>query len=198
MNLKIINKAEKFARELLGNDSSGHDFWHCLRVKNIAMNISSQYDCDKDLITLAAILHDVDDYKIFGSNGHSHLIEFCDANGIDSTCRDKIVAIIDFLSLDIQDDSVSIETKIIQDADNLDALGAIGLARMFAFGGANGKVMYDASHNDSFSHFYLRLIKLPELMNTTYAKKEAERRINFMRKFIEEFKSETYQGDCNG
>ena len=68
---------------------------------------------------------------------------------------------------------------------------------MFAFGGANGKVMYDGSKNDSFSHFYQRLIKLPELMNTTYAKEEAEKRLKFMQEFIEQFNSEIRQGDYN-
>lgn len=198
VNSEILKRAEKFTNEILGNNSSGHDFGHCLRVQNIAMDIASQYNCDKNLVALSALLHDIDDEKIFGDNGHKHLIEFCKLNHIDLICKDKMIAIIDFLSLDKKDNSVSIETKIVQDADNLDALGAIGLARMFAFGGANGKVLYDASNNDSFSHFYQRLIKLPELMNTTYAKEEAVKRLNFMRKFIEQFKSEIHQGDYNG
>ena len=161
------------------------------------MDIASDHACDKNLVILSALLHDIDDEKIFGNNGHKNLIEFCNSNNIDLSCREKVIAIIDFLSLDKKDDSVSIETQIVQDADNLDALGAIGLARMFAFGGANGKVMYDGSKNDSFSHFYQRLIKLPELMNTTYAKEEAEKRLKFMQEFIEQFNSEIRQGDYN-
>ena len=198
VNLEILKNAEKFASEILGSNASGHDCGHCLRVKNIAMDIVSHYACDGNLVALSALLHDIDDEKIFGANRHEHLIEFCKLNHIDLICKDKMIAIIDFLSLDKKDDSVSIETKIVQDADNLDALGAIGLARMFAFGGANGKVLYDASNKDSFSHFYQRLIKLPKLMNTIYAKEEAEKRLNFMSKFVEQFKLEIHQGDCNG
>ena len=198
MDPEIIKKAEKFTKEILGNNSSGHDFDHCLRVQNVSLDIASQYNCDRNLVALSALLHDIDDEKIFGNNGHEHLIDFCTLNNVDSACRDKIIAIIDFLSLDKKDSSVSIETKIVQDADNLDALGAIGLARMFAFGGATGKVLYNASNNDSFSHVYQRLIKLPELMNTAYAKEEADKRLKFMRIFIEQFKSEIHQGDYNG
>lgn len=198
MFLDSIKKAESFTKSLLRHDASGHDYGHCIRVKNLALKIAENYDCDKNLIILATILHDVDDEKIFGDIGHKHLVEFCSSNNITTDILDKLIAIIDFLSLDKKDDTVSIETQIVQDADNLDALGAIGLARMFAFGGANGKVLYDASNNDSFSHFYQRLIKLPELMNTTYAKEEANKRLKFMSIFIEQFNSEIYQGDRNG
>lgn len=193
-----IKKAESYVQSLLCHDASGHDYGHCIRVKNLALKIAESYDCDKNLVALASVLHDVDDEKVFGHIGHKHLVEFCRQNNLDAEYQNKITSIIDFLSLDLKDDTVSIETHIVQDADNLDALGAVGIARMFAFGGANGKVMYDGSKNDSFSHFYQRLIKLPELMNTTYAKEEAEKRLKFMQEFIEQFKSEIQQGANNG
>lgn len=190
----IIIKAKECAYKMLYNENSGHDYYHCIRVKNIAIKIASKYDCDKNLIAISALLHDIDDEKIFGNNGHKHLIEFFNANDIDDNFRLKITAIIDFLSLDEKNDAVSIETKIVQDADNLDSLGAIGLARMFAFGGANGKVVYNGSNSDSFSHYYQRLVNLPNLMNTHYAKEETNERIKFMREFIKRFKLEINQG----
>lgn len=197
MNSAILEAAEKYVKTLLFNDSSGHDFGHCLRVRNIATDIASQYDCDKKLVALAALLHDIDDEKLFGDNGHKHLHEFCDCNHVNLDYRNQIITIIDFIALDTYDDSASIETKIVQDADNLDALGAVGISRMFAFGGANGKVLYDGSNNDSFSHYYQRIIKLPDLMNTPYAKREAEKRIKFMQEFMTEFKKEIHKGEHN-
>lgn len=196
--MSLIIKAEEYLYKILNDENSGHDYWHCLRAMNMAMDLASRYDCDNNLIALSALLHDIDDKKIFGGNDHKHLIEFCNANGIDVGYRKKIISIIDFLDLDKQDETVSIETKIVQDADNLDALGAVGLARMFAFGGANGKVMFNGTNDDAFSHYYKRLIKLPELMNTIYAKNEADKRLKFMQEFIEQFKSELQQGDNNG
>lgn len=196
--IPIIKKAENYIKTILGAEASGHDFLHFSRVKSLALKIADDYNCDRNLIEVASILHDADDEKIFGNKGHKHLNEFCRLNNIDSDFKNKIIAIIDFLSLDKKDDSVSIETKIVQDADNLDALGAVGIARMFAFGGANGQVMYDGSSDDSFSHIYQRLFKLPELINTDYAKEEAEKRLKFMQEFIEQFKSEIHQGDYNG
>ncbi len=198
MNIDVLVKAEKYVKDILGNDSSGHDTFHCLRVKNIALKIASHYDCDTNLIAIAALLHDVDDEKIFRENELKHLNEFCCLNKIDIVVRDKISAIINFLSNDKKDDSISIEAKIVQDADNLDALGAIGVARMFAFGGAKGTVLYNGSNNDAYAHYYQRIIKLPTLMNTRYARKEANKRLKYMQKFFSTFNKELNEGVYNG
>lgn len=197
MDCLLIADAEKYVKKVLGNDSSGHDYWHCIRVKRLANSISSLYDCNKDLVELASILHDVDDYKIFGNNSHQHLIEFCRLNGVSDMLLDDLIQIIEFLSLDKIDATVSIESKIVQDADNLDGLGAIGIARMFAFGGANKKNVYNGTEDDSFSHYYLRLINLPKMMNTDFARKEAEKRMEVMNYYFERFKMEINQGGKN-
>lgn len=186
-----IKKAESYVQSLLCHDASGHDYGHCIRVKNLALKIAESYDCDKNLVALASVLHDVDDEKVFGHVGHKHLVEFCRKNNLDAEYQNIIISIIDFLSLDLKDDTVSIETHIVQHADNLDALGAVGIARMFAFGGANGKVVYDGTSTDSFSHYYQRLEKLPNLMNTPFAKDVAKKRIKFMQNFMAQFKKET-------
>lgn len=186
----IFKVADKYVKKILGNDSSGHDISHCRRVQKNALLISEKYNCDRDLISLTALLHDIDDEKIFSCTGHSHLIEFCSYNNLPEDFLNKMIAIIDFLSLDKKDDNISIETKIVQDADNLDALGAIGIARMFAFCGANGVVIYNGTDRDSLSHYYQRLKKLPALMNTPYARAEAGRRLQYMNDFIEQLKKE--------
>lgn len=190
MNQRIILMAEKYVEKILGADASGHDFLHCKRVQLIATKLSLNYECDKNLVSLSAILHDVDEEKVFGYTNHQHLYEFFKLYGVTEDYQCKITKIIDFLSFDKKDNSKSIETKIVQDADNLDALGAIGIARMFAFGGANGKVLFDGTSADSFSHFYLRLENLSSLMNTPYAKNEAKKRLRYMKDFMSQLKKE--------
>ena len=198
MNLSsdITHITIDYVRQILMNDSSGHDYGHCLRVAALAEKIAQNYNCNTELIQLASLLHDVDDKKIFGDNDNANIRSFFAKNFIPEEMQIQIQDIINFISLDKQDDTVSIETKIVQDADNLDALGAIGLARMFAFGGAKGVVVYspEECENDSFSHYHNRLIRLPECMNTKEGLTEANLRIQFMEHFINQFLKEVHGG----
>lgn len=184
----MIQKAKEYEQKILQNDPSGHDYEHSLRVNKIAKMIASNYSCDIDLIQLAALLHDVDDIKLFPNNKPNHNLKiFFSTNAVPLEYQKGIISIIEFLSLDTKRDDLPIEMQIVQDADNLDALGAIGIARLFAFGGWKGILpisSLDGTEDTSLNHYYDRLTKLPQLMNTPFGQQEAQRRFEFMQQFI--------------
>lgn len=192
--IDIIKEAISFEKCVLRDDSSGHDYEHPLRVERIAFHLSEHYECNRLVVRLAALLHDVDDIKLFPNNTtNANLLIFFQANGFDVEEQQKIINIINFLTLDIKDDSAPIEAKIVQDADNLDALGAIGIARLFAFGGWKGIVpisCIDKHVASSEKHYYERLKKLPLIMNTKEAYEEALKRIQYMDEFMEKLRKE--------
>lgn len=185
---ELISSAKEFEYKILQNDASGHDFEHPLRVNRIATTIAKKYNCDLVLIQLAALLHDVDDFKLFPNQDRNHNLKiFFSTNAVPLEYQTNILSIIEFLSRSEKKDHIPIEAQIVQDADNLDALGAIGIARLFAFGGANGIlpiVSSDDTINTSIGHYYNTLTKFPQLMNTPYGRREANRRVKFMRKFV--------------
>lgn len=189
--LRIIKAAKEYVFKILGNDSSGHDYYHSLRVYNTALKIAKNYDVNTFVIALAAILHDVDDYKI--SKNTSNAKDFLDKHGLFS--KDRIQHIIDNMSFSAQQKGKTLDTlegKIVQDADRLDAIGAVGIARCFTYSGYKNKPMYKGRRDDdsSISHFYQKLFKLPELMNTFEAKEIALKRVKFMNEFLDNFYEE--------
>ncbi|MBY0122688.1 HD domain-containing protein [Bacillus sp. S/N-304-OC-R1] len=206
----VIQKAEDFVRNLLGNDCTGHDWYHIERVRRNAL-----YICEKEnkgdsyIIELAALLHDVPDEKLNASKeeGERKLFDFLDTIELEQHVRDEVIDIIGSISFKGGKKSVlnSIEAMIVQDADRLDAIGAIGIARAFAFGGKKGQPIYSPEvgvrdkmteeeyrkgKSSSIHHFYEKLLKLKDLLNTETAKEMAEKRHGLMENYLEEFFNE--------
>ena len=205
----IIDKTLIYVKDFFANEFSGHDFYHTLRVYNLAKYISDKERCDKEVVCLAALLHDVDDYKIVGKeadpfyNAKNFLRgENYSENNIERICH--IISQVSFKGKDtVRPDTI--EGKIVQDADRLDAIGAIGIARTFAYGGNHKIPMHipNMEHKDdmtaeeyysnvgtTINHFYEKLLKLKDLMNTETAKNLANHRHEYMETFLKEFYDE--------
>jgi uncharacterized protein len=187
---KIIEKAKEYVRKLVGEENTGHDYFHAMRVYNMALYLSVGKDVDSDIVALAAILHDLDDKKIT-PKGSRRAQVFLESH-LDTEVVKKVMEIIENISYSEQVKGKKVSTlegKIVQDADRLDALGAVGIARCFAYSGKTNKMIYKNSIEDdsAVAHFYQKLFKLENLMNTTEAKIIARNRINYMQEYLEEF-----------
>ena len=184
----IISNAIKYIQKVFDNNSDGHDTDHSLRVYHNALSISSKYqEADLFVISLAAILHDVDDHKLFNTKNNQNTRTFLEGQDIQVETIEWIVDIINGVSFSHNKDKVpeTLEGKIVQDADRLDAIGAIGIARTFAYGGK-----HDRSLEDSLKHFDDKLLLLKDLMNTEAAADIASERHAFMEVFLEEYRKE--------
>lgn len=206
----MIDKALEYIKELFANDSSGHDYFHTLRVYQTATEIARQEQADVTIVQLAALLHDVDDEKLFPEThaDKKNAVDFMTANGVDAETIRRVCKIIGEVSFAGTDSVVpgTIEGKCVQDADRLDAIGAIGIARTFAYGGSRGRKIYDPDvrpnmgmskeayrnnvNSPSINHFYEKLLLLKDMMNTSTGKKLAEHRHTVMQAFLEEFMAE--------
>lgn len=212
MNKDLLEKTLLYIKEKFENDYSGHDYYHSVRVYKLAYSICKKENADLEIVQLAALLHDVDDYKLFdGKAGACTNAEaFLKENKVSGAKINTICSIISSISFKGTDTKIpeSIEGKIVQDADRLDAIGAIGIARTFAYGGSRNRSMhipdekprdnmnfqeYSTSNGTSINHFYEKLLKLKDLMNTETAKKIAESRHKYMEDFLSEF-----YGEWNG
>lgn len=206
---EIINQALDYVKKIFESDYSGHDYFHTLRVFKMATHIATVENADLKTVQLAALLHDVDDIKL-SPQTHAKKINarhFLAANNFSETAICKICQIIEEISY-VGKDSVTpktLEGKCVQDADRLDALGAVGIARTFAYGGSHNRLMYHPdikpkmnmgkeeyiNHvSTSVNHFYEKLFNLTELINTPTAKKIATEREAYMKNFIAEFMDE--------
>jgi uncharacterized protein len=184
----IISNAIKYIQKVFDNNSDGHDTDHSLRVYHNALSISSKYqEADLFVISLAAILHDVDDHKLFNTKNNQNARSFLESQDIQVETIEWIVDIINGVSFSHNKDKVpeTLEGKIVQDADRLDAIGAIGIARTFAYGGK-----HDRSLEDSLKHFDDKLLVLKDLMNTEAAADIASERHAFMEVFLNEYRKE--------
>ncbi|UQZ36014.1 phosphohydrolase [Paenibacillus sp. PK3_47] len=211
---QIITEAEAFARSELGQDTTGHDWWHTERVRNTAALIAQMEGADAFICTAAALLHDVADEKLNPSKAegmrkvHNWLAERIE----DEAQLTHIMQIIDTMSFSGGggEPMATLEGRCVQDADRLDALGAIGIARTMVFSGAKGRPVYDPeipprdetlkqeyrdySKGTAVNHFYEKLLKLKDLMNTGYGRRLAEERHDFMVQYLEQFYREWNQG----
>lgn len=205
----LVNKALEYVKEIFENDYSGHDYFHTFRVYKMATRIAKDENADLEIVQLAALLHDVDDIKLFPEthankdNARSFLAEHhVDEMKIQTICQ--IISEISFAG----NESVipkTLEGKCVQDADRLDAIGAIGIARAFAYGGNHNRLMhhpdikpnmnmgrdeYNNQISTTINHFYEKLFLLKDLMNTDTAKRIAESREVYMKNYISEFMDE--------
>jgi uncharacterized protein len=207
MNEQIIEQTVTYVRNELGEDATGHDWYHVDRVRRTALHICNQEQAgDPFIIEMAALLHDIPDEKLNDSAeaGRNKLNLFFQSIALPEAAQNAIVQIIESISYKggEKTELTTIEAKIVQDADRLDAIGAIGIARTFAYGGKKGQPIYDPSVNvraemsleeyrkgksTSIHHFYEKLLKLKDLLNTETAKEMAEKRHQMMEYFLEQF-----------
>lgn len=212
--MKHIQKAKEFVKKELYGETTGHDYWHSLLVWRNAKNIGKTENADMLVVELAALLHDIGDWKISGgeSTGAEKNRKFLEEIKIDEKRIQHILDIIEGLAFkgSIDKPLLSIEGQIVQDADRLEALGAIGIARAFASGQKFRQEIYNpdikpAPHrnpedykkqytgerkNTSINHFYEKLLFIKDLMNTEAAKKIAEERHLYMKQFLTRFYEE--------
>ena len=193
----MITAAMEYAREIFAGDGSGHDFDHTLRVYHMAVRLAEEEGADVETVALAALLHDVDDHKLSPETCEhkDRAVAFLRARGVDEQKIHSIVDIISQISFSAGNGRPStLEGMCVQDADRLDAIGAIGIGRAFAFGGSRGRRMHDPAGVDksaTVEHFHDKLFKLKDLMNTRTGRTLANQRDEFMHSFLEQFCAET-------
>ncbi|CAI6028929.1 putative protein YedJ [Paenibacillus sp. JJ-100] len=210
----ILREARAFVQMEASRHSDGHDWSHIERVTTLAVKLARHMGADPFICELSALLHDVPDEKLNDSleAGMAKLHAWLDTQPLDPATRELVVNIISTISYAGGQGAAdhSLEAQVVQDADRLDALGAIGIARTFAFSGARGREMYDPSlpprkqmtreeyrngRSTTINHFYEKLFKLKDLMNTSYGKKLAQQRHEYMVQYVEQFKKEWESAD---
>ena len=185
----MIEEAKQYIRELFKTNSGGHDAEHTLRVYENAMHIADcEGSCDREIVALAALLHDADDHKLFKTENNANARAFLESQGISGERADRICEAVNSVSFSQNRGRrpSTPEGRIVQDADRLDAIGAVGIARTFAFGGEHGRPL-----SSSIQHFYDKLLLLRDEMNTETAVRMAEQRHQVMLDFLREFDRET-------
>lgn len=205
----IVLHTEAYVKEELAGEPSGHDWWHIHRVRQTALAIAEAERADAFICEMSALLHDLADEKLNDSKeaGMEKVHEWLCSQDVDPESRKHIEMIISTMSYAGGNGPAmeTIEGKVVQDADRLDAIGAIGIARAFAYGGAKGHILHDPDSSPreittaeeyrtkpatAINHFYEKLFKLKDLMNTSFGRKIAERRTERMHVFLEAFYAE--------
>jgi uncharacterized protein len=205
----LLKATENFVKSVLEGDSSGHDWWHIHRVRNLAMMIAKSEGADLLLVELAALLHDIDDWKIAVNGDEGQKVKnWLRSCGVEDQLSERICEVIggvSFKGAGVNTSSNDIACKVLQDADRLDAIGAIGIARTFAYGGSRGRGIYDPeikpemhvnfenykkSNAPTINHFYEKLLLLKDQMQTTMGRTLAEQRHDFMLRFLDQFYAE--------
>ena len=214
MNTALIENTISFVKKELQNAEGGHDWFHIERVYKNALNISKEENCDETIVALGALLHDIADSKFhYGDEtvGPRVAREFLESQNASEEIIVHVIKIIENISFkggNFERKFSSIELDIVQDADRLDAIGAIGIARCFNYGGFKNRPLYNPeipvnmnmskeeyknSVSPTINHFYEKLLLLKDKMNTKSGKKIAEERHNYMEGFLEQFFAE-----CDG
>ncbi len=189
MKDKIIESAIEYITGLFQNEAGGHDVDHTLRVYHNALLICAEEPaCDTESVILASLLHDTDDYKLFSTENNANARAFLKSHQISEKQTERICKIINSVSFSKNKDKrpETIEAMIVQDADRLDAMGAVGIARTFSYGGEHGRPM-----EESVQHFFDKLLLLKERMNTKTGRRMAEKRHDFLEIFLKEYREET-------
>lgn len=206
-----IDKTVEFVKKQLEGAEAGHDWFHIERVWKLSKKIAATENCNGEVVELAALLHDIADPKFH--NGDETLAlkisrELLEGFSVDEETIAQVLFVIQNISFKNRNEApkdLPIELKIVQDADRIDAIGAIGIARTFNFGGFKNNLMYHPdiapklnmskeeykkSNGTTINHFYEKLLLLKDLMNTNEGKKIAEERHQFMLSFLEQFYKE--------
>ena len=212
----LIEKTRLYVEKKLAGEGSGHDWWHIYRVWSLAKKLAQLEGADPTIVELSALLHDIADWKFNTgdeSAGPKQAAKWlrkneADPKLIDSVC--EIIATLSYKGAGVDTPMRTIEGKVVQDADRLDAIGAMGIARTFAYGGNKNRLMYHPDEppvmHQSFedykknmghtiNHFHEKLLLLKSRMNTQSAKKLAEKRHLFMEDYLDRFFKE-WSGDA--
>ncbi len=224
---EIIQRTAEYVKGEFARDSSGHDWWHIVRVWKTALTLCKYEKADVYTVELAALLHDLDDWKLIpspptplpkgeGGKGEGRPVRaeaWLRRMGVDPALAEHVCEIITGLSFKgalVETPMRTLEGQIVQDADRLDAIGAIGIARAFAYGGHKGRLLYDPasppqmhasfeqyqnSGSATINHFYEKLLLLKDRMNTPTAQKVAAQRHAHMELFLEQFMREWEGGE---
>ncbi len=207
----VLRQTEEYVHSTLAGEGTGHDWWHIYRVRNVALRIGKKEGADLFIVELAALLHDIADWKFHDGDDTkgSHVSrQWLESLKVEESVIDHVCEIVDHVSFKGAGVVSQIHTKegmAVQDADRLDALGAIGIARAFAYGGHKGRELYNPQippeKHESFeqykksvgttiNHFYEKLFLLRDRMNTEEGKRIAEERRQFMSRFVDQFLQE--------
>ena len=210
-NSRIIAQTADFVKKELEGAEGGHDWWHMERVWRTAQHIAAYEKVDIFTVELGALLHDIADAKFYNGDeeiGPKKASEFLRSLAVPEATIEHVSSIIRHISYRKSLDGQTFmtpELAVVQDADRLDAIGAIGIARAFSYGGLKGRAFYDPavvaqqgltkeqyknSTSTTINHFYEKLLLLKDKMNTETAKKLAQDRHDFMEQFLEEFYNE--------
>lgn len=207
----LIENTVEFVKEKLEGAEAGHDWFHIERVWKLSKKIAETENCNQEVVELAALLHDIADPKFH--NGDETLAlkvsrDFLESQDADKEIIEQVLFIIKNISFKNRGEvpkNLPVELKIVQDADRIDAIGAIGIGRTFNFGGFKNNPMYDPnvepklnmskeeykkSNGTTINHFYEKLLLLKDLMNTEKGKEIAGERHDFMLKFLDQFYKE--------
>ncbi|HEX2190749.1 MAG TPA: HD domain-containing protein, partial [Longimicrobiaceae bacterium] len=208
---EALRRTEAYIRERMEGEGSGHDWWHVHRVRCTALRLAGEEGADPFVVELAALLHDVADHKFHGgdeSAGPRAARAWLEGLGVEREVVEHVCAIVAELSFrgaGVPTPMSTREGAVVQDADRLDAIGAIGVARTFAYGGTRGRPLHDpearpeahasfeaykASRGPTVNHFHEKLLLLRDRMNTAAARRAAEGRHRFMEEFLERFHRE--------
>ena len=210
---KLINSTKRFVKETLEDAEGGHDWFHTQRVYNNAMAIAKNEPCDLLTVALAALLHDIADSKFHEGNesiAPKMARAFLLKHNADSQVVEQVIHIIEHVSFKNSFDAsegtaLTSELAIVRDADRLDAIGAIGIARCFNYGGFKNRPLFDPdiqprlnmskaeykkAAGPTINHFYEKLLKLKDMMHTRSARRIAEQRHRFMELFLDQFYAE--------
>ncbi|HEV3137135.1 MAG TPA: HD domain-containing protein [Pirellulales bacterium] len=208
---EVLERTASHVRALLAGDSAGHDWWHIHRVRQYAIRIGQREGADLFVVQLAALLHDIADWKFHDGNdllGPQLAADWLaglnvDVDTIEHVC--EIIADLSFKGAGVATPMRTLEGTVVQDADRLDAIGAIGIARAFAYGGHAGRTMYDPeippekhasfeaykkNRGPTINHFYEKLLLLKDRMNTPTGRELAAARHQTMEQFLDRFFSE--------
>jgi len=210
-NENIVNKTILFVKKKLDNAEGGHDWFHIERVYKNALSIADNEVCDDTVVKLGALLHDIADSKFHDGDetvGPKIASEFLASNKVDKATIQHVINIIENISFkggNTEKSFSSIELEIVQDADRLDAIGAIGIARTFNYGGFKNRPLYNPniapklhmskeeyknSQAPTLNHFYEKLLLLKDKMNTETGKQIAQERHRYMEGFLSQFYAE--------
>uniref|UniRef100_A0AC35U9P4 HD domain-containing protein n=2 Tax=Rhabditophanes sp. KR3021 TaxID=114890 RepID=A0AC35U9P4_9BILA len=207
----LLLKTQQFVKETLKDAEGGHDWFHIKRVHDNAVKIAQTEECNLLVVQLGALLHDIADSKFHGGDesvGPRIAAAFLEKEGVSEDVINHVVNIINNISYkggNFKKTFTSKELDVVQDADRLDALGAIGIARTFNYGGFKNKKLYDPeilpntnmtkeeykkSDSPTLNHFHEKLLLLKDLMNTPTGKQLAQKRHHYMEQFLEQFHEE--------
>lgn len=201
---QALRATEEYVQEVFSDEGSGHDWWHIHRVRKMALRIAETEGGNLFIIEMAALLHDIDDWKLNTENSSkvSAWLKKLKINHLQSLLILEIINQVSFKGAGVENKSSTIEAKIVQDADRLDAIGAIGIARAFAYGGHKNRLLhipdstpefhtdfesYKKNQSSTVNHFYEKLLLLKNSLNTETAIEIAKNRHIFMEEFLQHF-----------